>query len=216
MDPGSTVWQSEMRFHQSEISRPHVRKQRKPTRASAHGRSADGCERRLEERASRCERPRVRGPAPKGASADAHGCESSENRRERAPTGGAPTGASAWRRAPVAGCGPKSRDSSFGGSGLVTGLALVCWSFSSLGDYTTRPLRERCHNTTTGTSLRLSLRKQGWRIAPAPVPPPLPKHLQWTPPPPSLSSPRTSHHPDLLLVPSLYLPGNGLHYETPP
>ena len=104
MDPGSTVRQSEMRFHQSDISRPRVRKQRTPTGTSAHGCerprcggwSADGCERPRvrEDRASGCERARVergrvRGSAPKGASADAHGSESSENRRERAPTGGA-------------------------------------------------------------------------------------------------------------------------------
>ena len=68
---------------------------------------------------------------------------------------------------------------------------------------TTRPSRERCHSTTTSSPL--SLLKVGR----------LPLPLSRLPyrntcngilPPPSLSSPRTSHHPVLLLVPSPHPP----------
>jgi hypothetical protein len=98
MDPGSTVRESEMTFHQSDISSKRTRV-RAPTGAKAA--SAYGCE------SPRVERRRVRAPiggarlwVPASTGASADGCKTLR-RRVQAPTGGvrlrvrASTGASA-------------------------------------------------------------------------------------------------------------------------
>jgi hypothetical protein len=120
MDPGSTVRESEMAFHQSDACEsPRVRKQREPTGGArlwvpaSTGASADGCETlRRRERAPTGEaRLRVPGGASareRSATAIApsrverhHGSE-----RQRGSTA-PPTGRSATQRAPVGGSEPQ-------------------------------------------------------------------------------------------------------------
>ena len=122
MDPGSTVRQSEMRFHQSEISdlaceSPRVRKRRQPTGASAHGRSqrqvpaptgasadwrsvppgasADGARTCAEGNPHGSERPRYGEWSAEGWKRPRVELPRVELPRVRASTGGAPTGAEA-------------------------------------------------------------------------------------------------------------------------